>query len=79
MIQKTVKITNKGMISIPAFIRKKKNIKDGDYILVREEKNGVITLNPIETVESIRKKALTVKEFKKIIIESKKEDMELER
>ncbi len=78
MADKIVKVTNKGMISIPAEIRKKYNISDGDYVLVKEEKNGEIKIIPIESEESLRKKGLTIEEFRKIFNQSRKEDMELE-
>ena len=79
MAEKVVKVTNKGMISIPAEIRKKYNISDGDYVLVKEEKNGEIKIIPIESEESLRKKGLTIEEFRKILNQSRKEDMELEK
>jgi len=79
MVEKPVKVTNKGMISIPAAIRKKYNINDGDYILVKEDENKVIQLIPIESIESLRNKALTVEESREIFRQSRKEDMELER
>ncbi len=79
MSEKAVKVTNKGMISIPAAIRKKHNIFDGDYIIIKEEEDGVIKLIPIETIESLRKRALTVEEFKAIYNNSRKEDLESER
>jgi len=79
MTEKVVKVTNNGMISIPAEIRKKHEIKDGDFVLVKEDANGEITLNPIESVESLRKKGLTVNEFRKIYNKSRDEDRELER
>ena len=78
MVEKIVKVTNKGMISIPADIRKKHKIKDGDYIIVTEE-NGEIKIIPIESEESLRKKGLTVEEFREIYKKSRKEDLELER
>jgi len=78
MADKVVKVTNKGMITIPAEIRKKYNISDGDYVLVKEEKNGGIKIIPIESEESLRKKGLTIEEFRKIFNQSRKEDMELE-
>ena len=78
MAEKVVKVTNKGMISIPAEIRKKYNISDGDYVLVKEEKNGEIKIIPIESEESLRKKGLTIEEFRKIFNQSRKEDKELE-
>ena len=79
MSEKAVKVTNKGMISIPAAIRKKHNIIDGDYIIIKEEEDGVIKLIPIESVESLRKQALTIEEFKTIFKKSREEDLELER
>ena len=79
MAEKVVKVTNKGMISIPAEIRKKYNISDGDYVLVKEEKNGEIKIIPIESEESLRKKGLTIEEFRKIFNQSRKEDMDLEK
>jgi AbrB family looped-hinge helix DNA binding protein len=79
MIEKVVKVTNKGMISIPADIRKKLKIKDGDFILVKEDEEGIIKIIPIESEESLRQKAPTTDEFRDILEKSKKEDAELER
>ncbi|MHA1130288.1 MAG: AbrB/MazE/SpoVT family DNA-binding domain-containing protein [Candidatus Helarchaeota archaeon] len=79
MTEKVVKVTNNGMISIPAEIRKKHKIKDGDFVLVKEDENGEIIINPIESVESLRKKGLTIDEFRKIYKKSRDEDRELER
>ena len=78
MVEKTVKVTNKGMISIPAFIRKKYHIKDGDFVIVREEE-GVIKLIPIESIESLRERALTVEASREIFHQSRKEDREMEK
>jgi AbrB family looped-hinge helix DNA binding protein len=75
MAEKVVKVTNKGMILIPAEIRKKYNISDGDYVLIKEEKNGEIKIIPIESEESLRKKGLTTEEFREIFNQSRKEDM----
>jgi len=78
MIEKSVKVTNKGMISISADIRKKYNISNGYYVIVKEE-NGVINIIPIESVESLIKCGSTAEEFRKGFIRSRKEDRELER
>ncbi|MHA1488260.1 MAG: AbrB/MazE/SpoVT family DNA-binding domain-containing protein [Promethearchaeota archaeon] len=51
-----MKVTNKGIISISADIRKKYNISNGYYVIVKEE-NGVINIIPIEP--SISVKSLT--------------------
>ncbi|MBN2151976.1 MAG: AbrB/MazE/SpoVT family DNA-binding domain-containing protein [Candidatus Lokiarchaeota archaeon] len=74
-----VKVTNKGMISIPAEIRKKHNIVDGQYVLVTEDEEGNIILEPVKKIDDIRKNAPTVEEFKKIYLESREEDARLER
>lgn len=79
MVEKAVKVTNKGMISIPAAIRKKHGIKDGDYVILRENKDGSINILPVETVETLRKQALTTKEFKEVYYRSRREDMNGEK
>ena len=79
MTEKVVKVTNNGMISIPAEIRKKHEIKDGDFLLVKEDETGEITIIPIEDVETLRKSGLTVDEFRKIYKKSRDEDRELEK
>jgi len=78
MVEKTVKVTNKGMISIPAEIRKKYGIKDGDYIVVKEEGNGTIKLIPIEDINSLRNRASTIEESREIFNQSRREDRKLE-
>lgn len=79
MIEKSVKVTNKGMISIPAMIRKKYKIKDGDHVLIKEDQDGIIRLIPIESIETLRKNSLSVEESREIFAESRKEDRELEK
>lgn len=79
MTEGFVKVSNKGMISIPAEIRKKHNIVDGQYVLVSEDEDGNIILEPVKTIEEIRKNAPTTEEFKKKYLESREEDMRLER
>ncbi len=79
MTEKIVKVTNKGMISIPIEIRKRYNISDGDYILVKDEINEGIKIIPLESEESLRKKGLKLKEFQELLKHSRKEDLELEK
>ena len=67
------------MISIPAEIRKKYKIREGDNIIVKEDENGTLQLIPIESIEALRARALTVEESRELYIRSRKEDMELER
>ena len=78
MIQKTVKITNKGMISIPAILRKKFNLKDGDYIIIEENEDGTMQITPIIPFDEIKKDSATVEEFREIYHKSKKEELDLE-
>ena len=79
MISKKIKVTNKGMITIPAELRKKYNIKDGDYVIVQEDEHGEIVVKKIESAEKLREKGLDIKEFKKVYKESRQEDLELEK
>jgi AbrB family looped-hinge helix DNA binding protein len=79
MIDARVKVTNKGMISIPSELRKKHNIMDGQYLIVSEDDEGNIILTPLKSIEEIRKNAPSIDEFKKIYAQSREEDMRLER
>lgn len=79
MISKKIKVTNKGMITIPVELRKKYNIKDGDYVIVQEDEHGEIVVKKIESAEKLRGQALDVEEFKEIYNKSRQEDLELEK
>ena len=78
MIQKTVKITNKGMISIPANLRKKFHLKDGDYVIIGENEDGTMQITPIVPFEEILKQSATVEEFRKVYNKSKQVEIDLE-
>ena len=67
------------MISIPAEIRKKYNISDGDYMLIKEEENDEIKIIPLDSEELLRKRGLTVEEFRKVLNQSRMEDLDIER
>lgn len=76
-LDKVVKITNRGMISIPASLRKKFSLKDGDRVLVIEDE-GTLRIIPVLKIEKIRKMSKTTsEELIKIIEESRKEELEL--
>ena len=77
MFTKSVKVTNRGMICIPAQLRKKYNIKDGDRLTIIEDEYG-IKIIPIESLESLRKRSISTKEMIKIMEKAKKEELELE-
>ena len=78
MSPSVVRVTNKGMISVPAEFRRKLDIKDGDLILVKEDDDGSLKVIPIPSIEKLRALALTVDEFKSVYRNSKQEDMESE-
>lgn len=77
IFEKTVKVTNRGMICIPASLRKKYNIKDGDRISIIEDENGMRII-PIEDIDSLRRRSISAKKMLKIMEEAKKEELELE-
>jgi len=74
---KIVKVTNKGMITIPSEFRKKYQIKDGDQIAVIEGEDG-IRLIQVESMENIRYKSITAKELKMMMEKERKTELELE-
>lgn len=78
MIQKTVKITNKGMISIPATLRKKFHLKDGDHVIIGENEDGTMQITPIIPLEKLKKQSATVEEFRKVYLKAKQEELDLE-
>jgi len=77
IFEKTVKVTNRGMICLPASLRKKYNIKDGDHISIIEDEDGMRII-PIEDIDSLRRRSISAKKMLKIMEEAKKEDLELE-
>ena len=78
MLQKAVKITNKGMISIPASLRKKFHLSDGDYVIIGENGDGTMQITPIIPLGELKKQSATVEEFREIYYKSKKEELDLE-
>lgn len=77
IFEKTVKVTNRGMICLPASLRKKYNIKDGDHISIIEDEDGMKII-PIEDIDSLRHRSISAKKMLKIMEEAKKEELELE-
>jgi bifunctional DNA-binding transcriptional regulator/antitoxin component of YhaV-PrlF toxin-antitoxin module len=61
------------MINIPAALRKKYDLKDGNYVLVLEEE-GILRLIPLKSIEQLQAESIPVKEMLKIIGESRKEE-----
>jgi len=73
-----VKITNRGMISIPANFRKKYNLEDGQYMMVIEDE-GSLRLIPIRSTKELQENGPSTEEILEVMEESRKEDLELER
>lgn len=78
MIQKNVKITNKGMISIPASLRKKYHLNDGDYVTFGETEEGTMEITPILSYEELLEQSPTAEEFKKVYEEARQIELDLE-
>ncbi|TFH29029.1 MAG: AbrB/MazE/SpoVT family DNA-binding domain-containing protein [Promethearchaeota archaeon] len=77
IFEKTVKVTNRGMICIPASLRKKYNIKDGDDLSIIEDEDG-LKIILIEDIDSIRQRSISAKKMFDIMEKSRKEELELE-
>ncbi len=74
IFEKTVTVTNQGMITIPAAFRKSFGLKDGDKVLVVEDE-GSLKLIPLKNEEEIRKNTYTKAEILNQMKKSKKEDI----
>lgn len=74
IFEKTVTVTNQGMITIPAAFRKSFGLKDGDKVLVVEDE-GSLKLIPLKIEEEIRKNTYTKAEMLNQMKKSKKEDI----
>ena len=72
-----VKVTNRGMITIPANLRKKYDLQDGDQVIVVEDE-GMLKIIPIEPIKSLQNRSITTKEMIKILKRSREEELELE-
>lgn len=74
IFEKTVTVTNQGMITIPAAFRKSFDLKDGDKVLVVEDE-GSLKLIPLKNEEEIRKNTYSKAEILNQMKKSKKEDI----
>ena len=75
---KIVKVTNKGMITIPADYRKKYHIKDGDQIVVLDDDEG-LRLVQVKSIEEIREKSVSAKKIIEIMHQARIRELELEK
>ena len=74
-MMKSVKINNKGMITIPARMRKKYNLTTGNEVVIYDL-NGQIVIIPILDIDKIR--TFTREEFGKVYEEIHDEEVKLE-
>ncbi len=72
---KSVKINNKGMITIPAKIREKYNLTTGNEVIIYDL-NGQIVIIPFVDIEKTR--SFTRQEFAKVYEEMHEEEVNLE-
>lgn len=75
--EKPVKVTNNGMITIPATFRKRYNLKDGDKVLILEDA-GMLKIVPIREISELRKESYTSKDMKVLSEELKSEELKRE-
>ncbi len=73
--EKTVSITNRGMITIPAAFRKSYDLKDGDKVLVIEDE-GALKIIPLKNPDKLRDNSYNNEEMRKEMEKSRKEELE---
>jgi len=66
-----VKITNRGMVRIPAILREKYNLKDGNYVIFIEDE-GTLRIIPLKSTEKLQEESVSVEKMVKIMKESEK-------
>jgi len=75
--EKTVTITNQGMITIPSAFRKIFGLKDGDKVLIIEDE-GALKIIPLKEEKELRKNSYTVKQILNQMEKSKKNEIHRE-
>ncbi len=65
------------MITIPANLRKKYGLKDGDKVVVIEDE-GMLKIIPVESIQSLQNRSITAKEMVGILKKSREEELERE-
>jgi len=75
--EKPVTITNRGMITIPAAIRKRFSLKDGDQVVIIEDE-GTLRIIPVVSEETLRENSCSPKEMITMLERSRAEERELE-
>lgn len=72
--EKPVKVTNNGMITIPASLRKKYDLKDGDKVLVLEDQDS-LRIVPIREDSELRINTYSMEEMKEISRKIREEEL----
>ncbi len=72
-----MKITNRGMVSIPSAFRKKLGLEDGQQVLFIEDE-GALRLIPIKDRKELIKSSISSKKMLEIINKTRQEDLEIE-
>lgn len=65
------------MITIPARLRKKYGLQDGDQVIVVGDE-GMLKIIPLESIKSLQNRSVTTKEMLEILKRSREEELELE-
>jgi len=65
------------MITIPASLRKKYSLRDGDQVIIVEDE-GILKIIPIESIKSLQNRSITTKKMLEILKGSREEELELE-
>ena len=74
----TIKMINKGMITIPSSLRKKFNFSNGSEFFVDYEENGIIHLIPVVDVEIEHDWYVSPEEMIRSIREERERDIKTE-
>ncbi len=75
--EKTVTVTNQGMITIPSAFRKIYGLKDGDKVLVIEDE-GALKIIPLKDEQELRKNSYSTEEMLNQMEKSKKDEIKRE-
>ncbi|HMF33096.1 MAG TPA: AbrB/MazE/SpoVT family DNA-binding domain-containing protein [Candidatus Lokiarchaeia archaeon] len=73
-----VKITSRGMITIPLALRKKFKLTEGAEVAILEDE-GRLILIPLVDIETLRDKFAPLEEVSKMLDQANAEELELER
>jgi AbrB family looped-hinge helix DNA binding protein len=76
-LEKPITITNRGMITIPAVLRKRFGLGDGDRVVLIEDE-GTIRIIPLLPEEKLRAQSCSASEMIRMLEKSRAEELELE-